>query len=159
MKDSNKAKPTPPKRVSAEDFFKNRKPLKTTKKPQPKPKKPVFSPVKTTQNLSIEDSRASSAQVSASDAGQMSSYESEVYALLRRHWVLPEECAGMDLSVAVSFTINSNGRVSNFRILKSSGERVFDNSVEKVLKAVVFRSPPRGKPVSLAINFRAEDEL
>ena len=155
-KDSNKAHPAPPKKVSAADFFKNRKPP-TAKTPKQKPAKPDLSPVKATQNLANASAAAQSFSNAPSSA-EMGSYESEVIALLRRHWVPPEACAGMDLAVAVSFTINANGKAVNFKIIKSSGERVFDESVERVLKTLAFRSPPRGKPVSLAINFRAEEE-
>ncbi|MBR6388711.1 MAG: TonB family protein [Opitutales bacterium] len=156
-KDADKAKPVPPKRVSAADFFKNRKPPKSPKPPKQKPAKPDLSPVRATQNLANPPAAAQSFS-SAPSSAEMGSYESEVIALLRRHWVLPEACAGMDLAVAVSFTINANGKAVNFKIIKSSGERAFDESVERVLKTLTFRSPPRGKPVSLAINFRAEEE-
>ncbi|MBO7520969.1 MAG: TonB C-terminal domain-containing protein, partial [Opitutales bacterium] len=158
VKDSDKAKPVQPKRVSAEDFFKNRKPPKNTKPAKPRPVKPDLSPVKTTQNLSNPPAAAQSFSNAPSSA-EMGSYEREVYELLRRHWVPPEECAGMDLSAAVSFTINPAGKAVDFKILKSSGEKVFDASVERVLKSLTFRSPPRGKPLALRINFRAEDKL
>lgn len=156
-KDSNRAKPIPPKRVSAAEFFKNRKPQRQNK-PKSSPRNSDYKITKVKSDLSSKIKPLSSSAYS----GEVSSYESdayqsEVYALLRRNWILPEECAGMDLVVGVRFTIGANGKVSGIRILDSSGESVFDKSVENVLKSLTFRSPPRGKPLTLAINFRAEE--
>lgn len=153
-KDSNKAKPVS-KKVSAADFFKNRKPQSRIK---PTRVKSDYKIDKIKSNLDSKIKTAVSSEYSGEvSTAETDSYQSEVYALIRRNWILPEECAGMDLIVGVRFTIGSNGRVSGIRIVKPSGERVFDKSVENVLKSLTFRSPPRGKPLLLAINFRAED--
>lgn len=156
-KDSNRAKPIPPKKVSAAEFFKNRKPARQNK-PESKRKNYDYKIAKVKSDLSSKIKTASSSEYSGEiSSSEFDAYQSEVYALLRRNWILPEECAGMDLVVSVRFTIGANGKVSGIRVLNSSGERVFDKSVEKVLNSLTFRSPPRGKPLALAINFRAED--
>lgn len=152
VKDSNNAKPV---KVSAADFFNNRKRQNRAKS---KPRNTDFKITAVKSNLSSKIKPVSTSEYSGEvSTAETDSYQSEVYALIRRNWILPEECAGMDLVVGVRFTIGSNGRVSGIKIVKPSGERVFDKSVENVLKSLTFRSPPRGKPLLLAINFRAED--
>lgn len=155
-KDSNKARQIK-QRVSADDFFKNRKPqTKPKQRSRSRNSDVKISQVKTDLSSKIK-AVGSSNFYSEVSTSEMSSYQSEVYALLRQNWILPEECTGMDLAVGVRFTINANGRVSSIKILNSSGKIIFDKSVERVLKTLIFRSPPRGKPLTLAINFRAQD--
>ncbi len=153
-KDSNNAKQIKPK-VSAEDFFKKRP------RPQPKPrnrqqtKGVKINQVKTDLSSKIQAVNTSDFSSEVSNT-EMSNYQSEVLALIHQNWIMPEECAGLVLVVRVRFTINANGKVSNFKILRSSGEVIFDKSVEKVLKILTFRSPPRGKSLTLNINFNSD---
>jgi TonB family protein len=73
-------------------------------------------------------------------------YEAWVLTVFDRAWVAPDDASSEDATVEVSVTIARNGAVVDKRILKRSGDRAVDASVQRALDKVttIGKSFPEG---------------
>ena len=88
---------------------------------------------------------ASAEQASgAAGASQFNWYGSMLHDRFHGEWVQPKTAAatGSRMSTVVQFRIEKDGRVSDFRIVRSSGNVVVDESVNAVSKRVTQVDPP-----------------
>ena len=93
--------------------------------------------------------------------GLRASSKTDAYSALVRQqilaeWIHPEfESA---LEAIVSFKVNTNGDVIDPRIIKSSGNRIFDSSTIKAVKKASPLSPP-AVDEEIEVRFHNENEL
>ena len=80
-------------------------------------------------------------------------YINSIQKKIERNWMLPLEATGK--SAVLSFTVNTDGSVSNVNILRSSGDYKFDKSVvASVYKPVLFESPIKiDEPINIQFFF------
>jgi TonB family protein len=95
---------------------------------------------------------------SSSDPVQL--YKGYVEYTLRQKWHRPENMADDSYAVEVEITIDREGRISNPRWLKSSGDREWDQTVRAVFAAVnqIDRPPPANFPPRAKIRFDVQEE-
>ncbi|MEE2717712.1 MAG: TonB family protein [SAR324 cluster bacterium] len=79
-------------------------------------------------------------------ARRMSVAESRIYrtrliAYLAEHWEVPPHLADQDMVVEVRFVIERSGTIETGEVLKKSGNRFLDRSVQKVLDSLPFLPP------------------
>ena len=109
---------------------------KTPVKKQPSPAR--VERRDTTETMLTE--RAQLSQGYVSDRGVSAtfkaSYRATISAILKRHKRYPSRALtrGQEGTVAISFIINKDGRLAGYRITHSSGYRLLDREVEKMLK-------------------------
>ena len=125
---------------------------KTPVKKQPSPASIARS--ETTETVITE--RAELSQGYVSDRGVSAtfkaSYRATISAILKRHKRYPSRALTrrQEGTVAITFIINKDGRLAGYRITHSSGHRLLDREVEKMLKrAAPF--PPF--PIDMAQEF------
>lgn len=154
--ESNNA--TPPKK-SYKDFLKENKineKSTSTKPSKPKPKPVKINSVKVdASNFAVKLSETSS-EVAGATQNELQAYYGMIYRILKTNWVMPEDCAGMDLVAKISLTISERGKGTNVRLVSSSGVKSFDESALRLFRVVTFPIPPRGKPLTLTIAFDAK---
>ena len=125
---------------------------KTPVKKQPSPASVERS--ETTETVITE--RAQLSQGYVSDRGVSAtfkaSYRATISAILKRHKHYPSRALTrrQEGTVAITFIINKDGKLAGYRITHSSGHRLLDREVEKMLKrAAPF--PPF--PIDMAQEF------
>jgi TonB family protein len=143
---SAKAKKTPAKRLDSDEAVKSadgatRK--KTAKETQPKKTRPSASikPGKTSTNTFAKTGasggggRVAGTAVNAPDFGW---YGSMLHDRFYKEWVQPTTvvASGARFSALAKIRIEKDGRISDFKIVRSSGNVVVDESIEAVAKRV-----------------------
>lgn len=109
---------------------------KTPVKKQPSPASMARS--ETTETVITE--RAQLSQGYVSDRGVSAtfkaSYRATISAILKRHKRYPSRALTrrQEGTVAITFIINKDGKLAGYRITHSSGHRLLDREVEKMLK-------------------------
>ncbi len=127
-------KAEPPKKISAEDFFKKH-PDKRTSKTRPR-------------TLTLSSSSIMSRKLGA--------YTQYIRALAERNWTPPEGLVEK-LETKVEFSVSKNGAISNVRIIQSSGNKAFDDSVLAIFRRITLMPPPDKAPHTVTIPFRARE--
>ena len=121
--------------------------------------RPSAGSAKINMNEVLASARPGTAQSApAVDGGQVASYWERLVAQLR---ALHEKPAGLDdgLQARVEFTIRADGTVGDVRILKSSGNEVFDASVVAAFRRLGgLGVPPAGSTGTQQITFRTRAE-
>ena len=94
----------------------------------------------------------------SSDPTQL--YKAYVEYSLRGKWHRPENVADDNYVVEVEVAIDGEGRISNPKWLKGSGDKEWDQSVRAVINTVnqVDRPPPKNFPVRVTIRFDVQEE-
>jgi protein TonB len=153
--------PEPPPRMSIEQWRQQRPPQQPPQqRPQPTPTtRPVAVPQIDTevgqrlrQSLS-QISIAPSPNRGAAAASELQRYLSALHARLRDAF----EPIGSNLTAEVVFNITGDGRLTNVRIARSSGDAGFDNAVRRTFqRATPPGPPPGGEPINDAsVTFRS----
>ncbi len=134
------AKPKPkvepkPELISIADFNRQRaKPIQPQKPVTTTPKISKISPISVSSS-NFDSAKAST--VSPSDnTALLRGYMDYLKKVAKAKYVLPSEARAMRLSVRISFNVSSKGLVSGVKILKSSGNAVFDNSVKNLFSGL-----------------------
>jgi TonB family protein len=155
-------KPAPtPDRMSYEDF------VKQHGKPKPQPRagtRTQPAPTRGTRTAPRIDTRFNSGIGTVGgtpgradgdpNAGEIDSYMFRLSEALRAIWEAPG-----DGEVHVEVDIAPNGRITVGRIVKSSGNAAFDDSVLVALRAVGSIGPtPHGKSIPRVMRFRPEND-
>ena len=109
---------------------------KTPVKKQPSPASMARS--ETTETVITERARLSQGYVSdrGVSATFKASYRATISAILKRHKRYPSRALTrrQEGTVAITFIINKDGKLDGYRITHSSGHRLLDREVEKMLK-------------------------
>lgn len=155
ISESNNAKPA--KTISKAEFDKLN-PKKDRSKPAPtRPRKSVdFSAVKLDSSKVKFDVKPSSSGSSVPSSA-LNMYAGHIQKKVRAIWIIPIDCARLGLSVKLDLLISSSGRVLKAKIVRSSGNSDFDESVNKVFRNISFNPPPGGEEFSAQMTFIEED--
>ncbi len=149
-------------RISFEDFVrKHGRPEPTRRTPPPAPQaNPVEVPeirvdTSSLDNLLAASDRNLAAGLSAAEQRVIVSYGEALVARLNAAWIRPPSLAGRDLRADVSFRVNRDGTLTNARIVRSSGNSLFDDSILAVFRSVrTVDRPPAQAARSYEITFR-----
>jgi colicin import membrane protein len=148
----------PIKRLDYEEF------LKENAKPKPKPKlnpsaKAKQNEIKPLPKFQVQPDQPISANPSQPiDVSVLQEYGQYVYKKISTQWNKPGVNAGKNLSVKVRFVVLSTGRIESVKIVQSSGNIAFDNSILTVFKTIAqFKPSPSGKKETFTMNFKLAD--
>jgi len=85
---------------------------------------------------------------------QMIAYYSQVKAIIERNKRYPEEAKrrGEEGTLVVRLRINSEGRIEDIRIIKSSQSRYLDEETIRMLRSLAKLPPPPKAPLELEIE-------
>jgi TonB family protein len=155
-KPSPKAKPTPEPSPPKEDV--------DLKKNEPAPEQ-TLAPAKETSLNSGRVGNGGGHAGGGSGQSQFGWYGSMLHDRFYSEWVQPSSLAssGAKNSVLVKMRIEKDGRVSNFEIIKPSGNAAVDESVSAVAKRVTQVDPlpaglGNGEHYDVKINFELNSE-
>ncbi|MBO5255812.1 MAG: TonB family protein, partial [Opitutales bacterium] len=154
--DKPKPKPNPPKKVSFKDFkpktsATNRK-TSTNKQPRRNIKIDTIRSSHSSIDSIVTSTTATPSSSYMKDA--LSDYYKHIYIKAKSNWKIPT--INVDaLSVKVSFHISKTGIISSVRIMKSSGDKDFDESVIQVFRSITIDPPPDNKAQTINIIFNA----
>ena len=89
------------------------------------------------------------------------SWQLWLQAYLKQQWALSEyQVTRLDLAAEVFLQYDKNGRLTDFRFLKKSGDRIFDDSVKTaILKSQQLPKPPPGPVWQVEVVFNLKDLL
>lgn len=152
--------PQPPKKISIDDF-KKKNPKRATNKETPS--QPVRRPVKIGQisaNTSNLDTMAITPSRNAPSSSQamldaLSEYTRTIYIIAKRNWKVPTINTD-SISAKVAFRVSKTGIISGVKIVESSGDADFDNSIIQVLKSITIPPPPDNESHTIYIRFKAQ---
>ncbi len=161
-----KPEPTPqkkiekpqPKKISFSEFKKKNPKKRTARKQRTAPSVKIGKITANTSNLDrISVSSSSTSTPSSSRAMQdaMSEYMRTIYILAKRSWKTPV-ISEDTMSAKVSFKVSRLGVISSVRIVESSGDKDFDNSIIEVLRNITIPPPPDNTARSITIIFKAD---
>ncbi|MEX0331583.1 MAG: TonB family protein [Puniceicoccaceae bacterium] len=150
--------PEPVKTISAEEFFRNRdRPDRVQRVQQPRTR-PVTAPEIET-NVRDRLSQLPEIQIQGAEIGQFESNDAllRYLAALRQQIQAAFEPTGSNLQAEAYFTVTAQGRITNARIHKSSGDAAFDRSAIRTLQvARTPGPPPGGRDYTFSLVFRSE---
>ena len=85
----------------------------------------------------------------------IATYGEALVARLNAAWIRPPSLSGRELRAVASFRVNRDGTLSNARIVRSSGNSLFDQSVLQVFRTVTRVDRPPAQAVrTYEIPFR-----
>ena len=157
-KPSKKEKPVPQKKVSYADFIKknpDKKQAKPSRKATTTQAVKVGKVSANVSNLSGVANITASAMTGSAMKSELGAYTQYINALAKRNWIAPQDVYEM-LAAEISFNVSKTGAISNVRILKSSGNTAFDNSIVATFKSINLIPPPDNQPHTVSLTFRAD---
>ena len=162
-KPAPKPNPTPkPKQqemISYEDFLK-KNPEKRNSNPQRQrttPRKVKVGSVKASfSNINQIANISASATTGAAMKNELAAYAQYIHSMAKRNWVPPQDLYE-ELETEISFVISKSGVISAFRIIRSSGNSAFDNSVATTFKSISLMPPPDKQPHTITLTFSSVD--
>lgn len=77
---------------------------------------------------------------------------------LMENWILPRTHWKKDLYSVVELRFDPQGRQRGFRVVRSSGDSLFDRSVEKAVNKLEKLPSPPGKELSVSVKFDPEEK-
>lgn len=160
-KPTPKAKPKPAPKPAAKPVAKP-EPKQVTKpapKPEPKPPtkpaepalKPSFAAPKLDELFAAEDRELESAAAAqqeqdAKEASETESYAAAIRAMLSQRWIIPATAREKtSLSANVRIKLLPGGEVLDANLIKSSGDRAFDDSVISAVRSAGRLPVPSGE--------------
>ena len=156
-----KPKPTPPKKVDFSEWKKKNKDRATNRSNTTPPKRkavqigPITSNHSSINSISDIKSPASSSMSNSAMRDAFAEYTNAIYIIAKRNWKRPMVSSDIStLSAKVTFRVSKNGIISNVRIIESSGDKDFDNSVIQVFKIITIPPPPDNASHNVNITFR-----
>jgi colicin import membrane protein len=145
---------TPIKRLDYEEF------LKENAKPKLNPSaKAKQNEIKPLPKFQVQPDQPISTNPSQPiDVSVLQEYVQYVYKKISAQWNKPGVNVGKNLSVKVRFVVLSTGRIESVKIVQSSGNIAFDNSILTVFKTIAqFKPSPSGKKETFTMNFKLAD--
>ena len=144
---TDKKEIAPIKRMDYEQFLEENAKTKPQTQVKPLPKFQV-QPAQQTENKPHQPLKSSAIQ----------KYGLDVFRQISAQWNKPSVNYGKNLSVKVQFVVFSNGRIQSVRIIESSGNANFDQSILNVFKAIVqFKPTPSKQDETFVMNFQLSD--
>jgi protein TonB len=100
--------------------------------------------------------------IKPSDLDLLSLYLSKVKSIVDKKKRYPEEAKrfGVAGKVSIKITVNNDGSIKDFSLIKSSGSRILDQEALALIKSIVkFPEPPEGKELTfvLTIDYQLEE--
>ena len=85
-------------------------------------------------------------------------YKALIEHTLRSRWSRPEDIADETYVAEVELSVDGKGRVTDYRWLKGSGDKRWDDSVKAVVAQTktISRPPPKGFPQQFPVRFDVE---
>ena len=85
-------------------------------------------------------------------------YKALIEHTLRSRWNRPEDIADEAYVAEVELNVDAKGRVTDYRWLKGSGDKRWDDSVKAVVAQTktISRPPPKGFPQQFPVRFDVE---
>ena len=144
----------PIKRLDYKQFLKENAKLKSQIKD-----KPIQNKLKPLPKFQAQvDSQAFPSPMHSSDSSALQEYGRYVFSKISDPWNKPSVNSGKNLSVKVKFLVLSTGRIESVKIVQSSGNQNFDNSILKVFKTIAqFKPTPSGNKETFTMNFKLSD--
>ena len=104
---------------------------------------------------SIPSATSSSPQLSRQQMSALDGYSSRLRSRIDTAWVKPAQLAGMRFVAEVFFDVSPYGQITNIRLLRSSGNAAFDQSVLAAFRNASSAGPtPTGQPHQFSLPFR-----
>ena len=152
-------KPKQQERISYKDFLK-KNPEKRNSKPQRQrttPRKVKVGSVKASfSNINQIANISASATIGAAMKNKLAAYAQYIHSMAKRNWVPPQDLYE-ELETEISFVVSKSGVISAFRIIRSSGNSAFDNSVATTFKSISLMPPPDKQQHTITLTFRSAD--
>lgn len=151
--------PKPKQQISYEDFLK-KNPEKRNPKPQRQrttPRKVKVGSVKANfPNINQIANISASATTGAAMKNELAAYAQYIHSMAKRNWVPPQDLYE-ELETEISFVVSKSGVISAFRIIRSSGNSAFDNSVATTFKSISLMPPPDKQQHTITLTFSSVD--
>ena len=94
----------------------------------------------------------------ALDTSALQRYGEYVFRLINAQWNKPTANSEKNLLAKVQLVVLSNGRIQSVKIVESSGNANFDQSILNVFKAIAqFKPTPNGQNETFVMNFKSAD--
>ena len=152
-------KPKQQKRISYKDFLK-KNPEKRNPKPQrqrtTQRKVKVGSVKSSFSNINRIANISASATTGAAMKNELAAYAQYIHSMAKRNWVPPQDLYE-ELETEISFVVSKSGVISAFRIIRSSGNSAFDNSVATTFKSISLMPPPDKQQHTVTLTFSSAD--
>ena len=152
-------KPKQQKRISYKDFLK-KNPEKRNSNPQRQrttPRKVKVGSVKASfSNINRIANISASATTGAAMKNELAAYAQYIHSMAKRNWVPPQDLYE-ELETEISFVVSKSGVISAFRIIRSSGNSAFDNSVATTFKSISLMPPPDKQQHTITLTFSSVD--
>ena len=152
-------KPKPQEKVTYEDFLK-KNPEKRNPKPQrqrtTQRKVNVGSVKASFPNINRIANISASATTGAAMKNKLAAYAQYIHSMAKRNWDPPQDLYE-ELETEISFVVSKSGVISAFRIIRSSGNSAFDNSVATTFKSISLMPPPDKQQHTITLTFRSAD--
>jgi protein TonB len=153
--------PPPPPTISYEDYVRQHGPPRT-QPARTQPPRPVTVPrINTTFTANIRETVINLdrlGELTDAEQSALDRWISRLKEALRRSWDKPTALAE-SLATVVEFDVASNGRFSNVRVTRGSGNRQFDDSVVGAFNRLGSAgATPDGRLQQLRLTFRMTDE-
>ena len=151
--------PKPKQQISYEDFLK-KNPEKRNPKPQRQrttSRKVKVGSVKSSfSNINQIANISASATTGAAMKNELAAYAQYIHSMAKRNWVPPQDLYE-ELETEISFVVSKSGVISAFRIIRSSGNSAFDNSVATTFKSISLMPPPDKQQHTITLTFSSVD--
>lgn len=152
-------KPKQQERISYKDFLK-KNPEKRNSNPQRQrttPRKVKVGSVKASfSNINQIANISASATTGAAMKNELAAYAQYIHSMAKRNWVPPQDLYE-ELETEISFVVSKSGVISAFRIIRSSGNSAFDNSVATTFKSISLMPPPDKQQHTITLTFSSVD--
>ena len=150
-------KPKPQEKVSYEDFLKKNPEKRNPKRQRTTPRKVKVGSVKANfSHINRIANISASATTGAAMKNELAAYAQYIPSMAKRNWVPPQDLYE-ELETEISFAVSKNGVISSFRIIKSSGNSAFDNSVATTFKSISLMPPPDKQQHTITLTFSSAD--
>ena len=99
---------------------------------------------------------SASATTGAAMKNKLAAYAQYIHSMAKRNWVPPQDLYEK-LETEISFVVSKSGVISAFRIIRSSGNSAFDNSVATIFKSISLMPPPDKQQHTITLTFSSAD--
>lgn len=151
--------PKPKQQISYEDFLKKNPEKRISKHQRQRttPRKVKVGSVKASfSNINRIANISASATTGAAMKNELAAYAQYIHSMAKRNWVPPQDLYE-ELETEISFVVSKSGVISAFRIIRSSGNSAFDNSVATTFKSISLMPPPDKQQHTVTLTFSSAD--
>jgi len=146
--------PEPPKEEEAPKTASAQAP----QEPQAQPSAPTDAPVAVAPPPSVAadmDFSDGAKVVETAANPQVAYYKNYVEWTMRSHWARPEGVSDDNFVAEIELKVDKNGKINSYAWKKNTGNKTWDDSVEKAVKEVkdIGRTPPTNFPPAFLVRF------